>query len=94
MNEWHARYQGRGLVMVGVQGYDFPGQLPVAAAIKELQLTYPVAHDEAKAVWRAYGIRFRPAHALIGPDGRIAGQGVGRVTTPEVQAQIEALLPR
>ena len=60
--------------------------------IKELNITYPVAHDESKAIWRAYNIRFRPSHVLIGPDGAIADQGVGLVTTPAVQAKIEALL--
>jgi hypothetical protein len=77
-----------------VQGYDFPGQLSVRDAISELKITYPVAHDESKAVWRAYGIRFRPSHVLIGPGGDIAGQAVGRVTTPEVEARIAALLAR
>ncbi len=33
-----------------------------------------MAHDEAKATWRAYNIRFRPSYVLIGPDGAIAGQ--------------------
>ncbi len=51
-----------------------------------------MAHDEAKATWRAYNIRFRPSYVLIGPDGAIAGQGVGLVTTDAVKGQIEALL--
>lgn len=63
-------------------------------AIRELQIDYPVAHDESKAIWRAYGIRVRPSHVLIGPDGGVADQGVGLVTTPEVQARLEALLAR
>jgi len=66
----------------------------VPDAIRELQIDYPVAHDEAKAIWRAYGIRVRPSYVLIGPDGGVAGQGVGLVTTPEVQARIEAMLTR
>lgn len=66
----------------------------MADAIRDLRIDYPVAHDEAKATWRAYNIRFRPAHALIGPDGTIAGQGVGLVTKDEVKRQIEALLPK
>jgi hypothetical protein len=78
--------------LIAVQGYDYAGQLSVPDAIKELQIDYPVAHDESKAIWRAYGIRFRPSHALIGPDGGIADQGVGLVTTPAVKAKIEALL--
>lgn len=53
-----------------------------------------MAHDEAKTTWRAYNIRFRPAHVLIGPDGAVAGQGVGLVTKDEVKRRIEALLPK
>jgi hypothetical protein len=78
--------------LIAVQGNDYAGQLSVPDAIKELQIDYPVAHDEAKAIWRAYGIRFRPSHVLIGPDGAVADQGVGLVTTPQVQQKIEALL--
>lgn len=81
-------------MLIGVHGNDYAGQLSVPDAIKELQIDYPVAHDEAKAIWRAYGIRVRPSHVLIGLDGGIADQGVGLVTTPAVQARIEAMLKR
>jgi hypothetical protein len=77
-----------------VHGNDFPGQASVPDTIKELSITYPVGHDAQKATWRAYNIASRPSHALIAPDGSLAGQGVGLVTTPAVQAQIEALLGR
>jgi hypothetical protein len=80
--------------LIAIQGYDYPGQLSVVDAIRDLGIDYPVAHDDTKATWRLYGIQFRPAHALIGPDGSIVGQGTGLVTTPEVQRQIESLLAR
>jgi hypothetical protein len=80
--------------LIAIHGNDIPGQLPIADAVKDLQIDYPVAHDEGKATWRAFGIRFRPSHVLIAPDGTIASQGVGLVTTNEVRARIEATLPR
>jgi hypothetical protein len=77
-----------------VHGNDFPGQLSVPDTIKELSIDYPVAHDEDKATWRSFGIRFRPSYVLIGPDGAVAGQGVGLVTTDQVKERVEAVLPR
>ena len=76
-----------------MHGHDFPGQTGVPETIEQLRIDYPVAHDEAKVTWRAYGSRFRPSHVLIGPDGSIVNQGVGLVTTPETRALIAAHLP-
>jgi hypothetical protein len=75
-----------------VHGNDFSGQLSVPDTIKELQISYPVAHDPEKATWRAFSIRFRPSHVLVAPDGTVADQAVGLVTTDEVRRKIEALL--
>ena len=78
--------------MIAVHGNDFAGQASVPDTIKELQIDYPVAHDPEKATWRLYNIRFRPSHVLIAPDGTIADQGVGLVTTDVVRGRVEALL--
>jgi hypothetical protein len=94
LREWHQQYKARGLTLIAVHGYDYPGQSPIAEAVTQLKIDYPVAHDEQKATWKLFGIRARPAHVLIGPDGAIADRGVGLVTIDEVKTRVEALLPR
>ena len=48
LRDWHARYEPRGLTVVGVHSPEFFWEKPVenvAAAVKELGVTYPVVQD-------------------------------------------------
>lgn len=85
-------YAAQGLTIIGVHGYDFTGQTPVAEGVKDYKMTYPVVDDTQKSVWKAYGIASRPSWALIGKDGALIQRGVGSATTAQVQRQIEAAL--
>ncbi len=75
-----------------MHGNEFTGQMPVAAGVKELKITYPVVDDVEKHIWKDYGIRSQPSWALISKDGTLMQRGVGLVTTPEVRQSIEAAL--
>lgn len=89
---WSEKYAAGGLTIVGVHGYDFTGQTPVAEGVRDYKMTYPVVDDTQKAVWKAYGITSRPSWAVIGKDGALVQRGVGSAITPQVQGRIEAAL--
>ena len=80
--------------MLAIHGDDTIGQMPASDAIKELGITYPVAHDPKKTVWATFNIRFRPAHVILRPDGEIDDQGVGAVATRATEARFARLLPQ
>jgi hypothetical protein len=82
----------QGLTIIGVHGNDYKGQPSVASGVKDYKINYPVVDDVEKKIWKDYGIRSRPAWALIGKDGALIQKGIGLVTTPDVQKRIEAAL--
>jgi thiol-disulfide isomerase/thioredoxin len=71
---WADKYQGHGLVVIGVHAPEFAFEKDpanVARAIKELGVAYPVALDNAYAIWRGFNNQYWPAHYFIDAEGRI-----------------------
>jgi thiol-disulfide isomerase/thioredoxin len=71
---WNAD-RSRGLVIVGVHSPEFDFEkVPtnVKAAVKRLDVTWPVAVDSNMATWNAYGNEYWPAEYLIDQQGRVA----------------------
>src|SRR5580704_10282908 len=69
------RYRDRGLVIVGVHSPEFDFEKDpanVAAAVRRLGVTWPVALDSAMATWNAYGNQYWPAEYLVDRQGRLA----------------------
>ncbi len=56
--------------------------------IAELGITYPVAVDEDRDTWDAYGMRFYPSWAMISAEGELIHRQVGIVI---VDAAIELI---
>lgn len=94
MKAWRQEYGARGFELIAVHRYNFAGQQPLPDALKELKIDYPVAHDESRATWRAFGMLSYPSHVLIGPDGTIVSRSAGIVTTNEIRNRIEGLLTK
>jgi thiol-disulfide isomerase/thioredoxin len=68
-------YGSRGLVIVGVHSpeFDFEKQRAnVAAAVRRLRVTWPVALDSQMNTWNAYGNQYWPAEYLIDRSGKVA----------------------
>jgi thiol-disulfide isomerase/thioredoxin len=68
-------YRDRGLVIVGVHSPEFDFEKDpanVAAAVRRLGVTWPVALDSAMATWNAYGNQYWPAEYLVDRQGRLA----------------------
>ncbi|HSE96350.1 MAG TPA: hypothetical protein VLD61_10680, partial [Methylomirabilota bacterium] len=68
LRDWHERYAGAGLTIVGVHSPEFPWEKPydrVVARVKELGLRYPVVQDNDFTIWRRFGVRAWPTAVLI-----------------------------
>jgi uncharacterized protein (DUF2147 family)/peroxiredoxin len=92
---WHQRYQGQGLVVVGVHTPEYPAEgepASVQAAITRWGITYPVALDQDHATWSAWRNAFWPALYLIDRQGRVVFQHVGEGGYAQIEAQIQLAL--
>jgi thiol-disulfide isomerase/thioredoxin len=93
--QWHAKYQARGLVVVGVHTPEFAFERSAAnvrTAMARFGITYPVAQDNQYATWKAYGNQYWPAVYLIDRNGRIVLTHAGEGKYDEIDAAIDKLL--
>jgi hypothetical protein len=75
-------YAKRGLVVLGIHTPEFPAErdsVAVAAAAKELGLTFPIALDNDSVVWNAFKNRYWPAFYLIDREGAIRTSHIGEL---------------
>ncbi len=71
---WAEKYQGQGLVVIGVHAPEFAFEKNidnVRRATRDLKVDYPVAIDNEYAIWRAFNNQYWPAHYFIDAQGRI-----------------------
>ena len=94
---WHRKYQSSGLVVIGVHAPEFTFEHDlnnVRRAIRELDVEYPVAVDNAFLIWRAFNNRYWPSLYLIDARGRIRyshfGEGEYEKSERAIQRQLEA----
>ena len=76
----NAKYQDRGLVVVGVHTPEFPFERSAAnvqAALKRHGITYPVAQDNDSKTWNAWRNQYWPAQYIIDQNGKIVFQHAG-----------------
>ena len=71
---WQERYASEGLVIVSIHAAEFdfeavPGN--VADYVAENAITYPVALDPFRAIWRTWGNHYWPAFYLFDSDGQL-----------------------
>jgi len=92
---WAEKYEGRGLVVVGVHTPEFPFEQDVdnvRQAAKDLRVEYPIALDSAYTVWDAFGNRYWPAVYIADADGRIRHHQFGEGGYDECERIIQQLL--
>jgi len=92
---WAEKYKDQGLVVIGVHAPEFAFERNVKnveRAIAKQQLTYPVAVDNAYAIWRAYQNRYWPAHYFIDAQGRIRHHQFGEGHYEQSERVIQQLL--
>ena len=92
---WAEKYKDQGLVVIGVHSPEFAFEKNidnVRRAVRDLKIEYPVAIDNAYAIWRAFGNQYWPAHYFIDTEGRIRHHHFGEGDYEESEQAIRALL--
>ena len=92
---WHERYAADGLVLASIHTPEFSFEADpanVAKAVKDDALTYPVALDPDRAIWRAYGNRYWPAIYVYDREGRLRYDHAGEGAYDETEDVLRALL--
>jgi len=95
LRDWHARYEKRGLTIVGVHSPEFWWEKPiekVTSASKDLGVRYPVVQDNDFAIWRRYQNWAWPAAVLIDKRGLVRFTHIGEGAYAEMEQLIQRLL--
>ena len=95
LKEWHSKYAGEGLVIVGVHTPEFDFEKDyrnVLEASERLGLKYPIAQDNDYTTWEAYDNHYWPAKYLIDKDGYIRYMHFGEGKYAETEEKIRELL--
>jgi hypothetical protein len=98
LREWQRRYGGAGLSLLGVQAPRFPfGAEPdtVAAGLRALEVSYPVAIDAEREIWLDYGCEGWPSLFLWGRGGVLRwyhfGEGDYAATEEAIQEELREI---
>ena len=95
LRDWHARYAGQGLTIVGVHCPEFGWEKPfdkVVDAVRELGIKYAVVQDNDFAVWNRYTVRGWPTLVLVDRRGIVRYRHIGEGEYAETEATIRRLL--
>ena len=88
-------YAAHGLTILGVHSPEFGFEKDpknVAAAVKQLRVTWPVAEDPDMATWSAYRNQYWPADYLVDRRGRIRFTSFGEGGDTAIETAVRALL--
>lgn len=95
LRSWHERYMDQGLVIIGNHYPEFSYERDLdnlKQALIRLEIQYPVAQDNERATWKAYGNRYWPTLYLIDKGGRIRYTHIGEGRYDQTEQAIRALL--
>ena len=95
LKDWHEKYAGDGLVIVGVHSPEFEFEkvrVNVEQAAEEFGIEYRIVQDNDFGTWRNYENRFWPAKYLIDRDGFIRYTHFGEGAYDETEMKIRELL--
>jgi len=92
---WAGKYQGQGLVVIGVHTPEFGFEKNVdnvRRAIQDMKIEYPVAVDSDYAIWRALDNHYWPALYVVDAQGRIRHHQFGEGGYDKAERVIQQLL--
>jgi hypothetical protein len=93
MKAWHERYPQLRVIGVHTAGFEPSGDPEaVIAAVRRLEIRYPVVVDAEHEVWDLYGNLGWPARYLFDQDGRLFDFHYGEGAYAETEAAIQELL--
>lgn len=93
--EWHQRYAGKGLIIIGIHAPEFNfahDATQLMAAIQQFALPYPVLLDNSFQNWDNFANRAWPTKYLIDTNGYIRYQRSGEGFYAETERAIQQLL--
>ena len=94
---WQDAFRDQGLVVIGVHTPEFAYERDkrgLQAAIDRLGIAYPVAQDNHRATWTAYGNEYWPALYLVDRQGHIVLKHFGEGDERYIEDALRALLAR
>ena len=80
IKEWNARYQDRGLVIIGVHSPEFEFEKEpknLDSAVKGFGLTYPIIADNDYQIWNSLANQYWPAKYLFDSKGILRAEHFG-----------------
>ena len=89
------KYKDKGLVVIGVHAPEFAFEKRidnVRRAVKEMQISYPVAVDNEHKIWRAFDNSYWPALYFIDAQGRVRHHHFGEGSYEQSEKFIQDLL--
>ena len=95
LREWHTKYEGQGLVVIGNHYPEFNDERDLdnlKEAVQRLDVPYAVAQDNDGATWRAYRTRYWPTLFLIDKRGQVRYTHIGEGSYSETEQAIQGLL--
>ncbi len=95
VRSWAAKYQDRGLVVIGVHTPEFGFEQNienVRSAIKDRKVDYPIALDNDYTIWNAFNNAYWPALYFIDAKGQLRHQQFGEGGYEQSEKIIQQLL--
>jgi thiol-disulfide isomerase/thioredoxin len=95
LRNWAAKYNDAGFVVIGVHTPEFSFEhepVNVENAVRNLNVTFPVAIDSKYGIWQAFNNQYWPAQYLVDAKGRIRYHHFGEGDYGEIERAIQELL--
>jgi len=95
VKQWYAKYNGKGLVVVGVHSPEFAhehSQQYVRDAIAKEGIKYPIVMDNDFKIWHAYRNEYWPTIYLIDKKGIVRYTHIGEGMYDTTERMIASLL--
>jgi thiol-disulfide isomerase/thioredoxin len=95
LRNWAAKYKDAGLVLIGAHTPEFSFEhepMNVQNAVRNLNVTFPVAIDSNYRIWQSFNNEAWPAQYLVDAKGRIRYHHFGEGDYGEIERVIKELL--
>jgi thiol-disulfide isomerase/thioredoxin len=95
VKSWAAKYKDAGLVLIGVHTPEFSFEhepVNVENAVRNLNITFPVAIDSNYRIWQSFNNQAWPAQYLVDAKGRIRYHHFGEGDYGDIERVIRELL--
>jgi thiol-disulfide isomerase/thioredoxin len=95
LRNWAAKYNDAGFVVIGVHTPEFSFEhepMNVETAVRNLNVTFPVAIDSNSRIWESFNNQYWPAQYLVDAKGRVRYHHFGESDYGDIERVIQELL--